>query len=240
VALFARAAIPGKSKTRLIPLLGAAGAAAFQAALTADAVRKLNSLGRRAARFLFVSGSLRAAPRPAGWKRAPQHGRTLGDRLERAFKRLLRAHPAAVILGTDSPELPPRVIRKGIEELRASDAVLGPCPDGGYYLIGLRRFEPRMLRDVRWGTRFAFHDTLARLLAHRFICSILEPCPDVDRPQDFRRLSSGLSPRLAPASRRFVRKWFGEKKTAATGTRAQSSRRPPLRRRRRRPRPGRA
>jgi hypothetical protein len=233
MGLFARSPTPGKSKTRLIPLLGAAGAARFQAALAADAARKVNRLAGSAARYYFLAGNAANLPPLRGWKLLRQRGRDLGERLERAFARLLRAHPAAAIIGTDSPELPSRLLRRTLSELRACDAVLGPSPDGGYYLIGLRRLEARLLHGVRWGTRFAFRDTLEHLLDRGFVCSILETFPDVDRPDDFRRLAKTLHPRRAPASWRFVKEWRGELQSPATRARAKSSRRRGLPRRRR-------
>jgi hypothetical protein len=115
-----------------------------------------------------------------------------------------------VVIGTDSPLLPPRVLREALRELRVCDAVLGPCPDGGYYLVGLRRLTRGLLRGVRWGRASAFRDTLRNLLAVGYSCSILEPCSDVDVPRDVRWLegqlaSSKASRRLAPSSWRFLK-----------------------------------
>lgn len=140
----------------------------------------------------------------------PQRGHDLGQRLERAFRHLLRRHVAAVVIGTDSPLLPVRILRTALGELRLCDAVLGPCPDGGYYLIGLRRLDTGLFRGIRWGTRFAFRDTLRNLFQRDFCCSVLEPVADVDRPRDIRRLARELAQcraarRLAPATWRILK-----------------------------------
>jgi rSAM/selenodomain-associated transferase 1 len=208
VAIFARAAVPGKVKTRLIPMLGGAGAAGLQAAFLQDALRKVQRTAGRATRYLFLHGRgpLR---RPAGFALLRQRGTNLGERLGHAFARLLRKHPSAIILGTDSPLLTPRVLRAALRELRVCDAVLGPCPDGGYYLVGLRRYDRGLFRQIRWGTRFAFADTLRNLLRRDYSCSILESCPDVDLPRDVAGLSWYLdrhaaARRLAPATWRFL------------------------------------
>ncbi len=143
-----------------------------------------------------------------------QRGADPLERLENVFRRLLSGHAGVVVIGTDSPTLPPRLLREAIRELRVSDAVLGPCPDGGYYLIGLRR--PRhgalggIFRGVRWGSAFAFRDTLRNFLRRNFSCSVLEAWADVDRAQDVRRLRSelarsGAARRLAPATWRFLK-----------------------------------
>lgn len=215
VAIFARAISPGAVKTRLIPLLGAPGAAEFHSALISDAVRKVNRVAKQASRYFFLAGR-KFPPSLAGFRRQRQRGKDLGVRLELAFQLLFRRHTAAVIIGTDSPELPPKVLVRALRELRSCDAVLGPCPDGGYYLIGMRRQESRRLsgvfRDVRWGSSFAFRDTLESFLRRGFICSILDHCPDVDRPEDFRRLRrsmerSGAARLAAPAVWRFMKQF---------------------------------
>ncbi len=211
IAIFARAPTPGKTKTRLIPLLGPRGAAKLQRALIADAVRKLKDLHSRVDSYMFLAG--RRVPRGlklAGLFRAQQRGRDLGERLERAFRQLLKDHGSAVIIGTDSPGLSRTTLLQALRELTVCDAVLGPCPDGGYYLVGLRRVERGMLRGVRWGTASAFRDTLRNFLSRGLSCSVLELLGDVDRPQDLRRLNAEVIAqprlrRLAPATWRFLR-----------------------------------
>jgi hypothetical protein len=125
-----------------------------------------------------------------------QRGRDLGERLEHAFRLLLGRHSAAVVIGADSPTLAPLVLKAALRELRVCAAVLGPCPDGGFYLIALRRAEakqiPGLFRGVRWGSAFAFRDMLGNLLQRALACSILESYADVDRPEDFRRLAREL------------------------------------------------
>jgi hypothetical protein len=138
----------------------------------------------------------------------------LGERVANAFRRLLRLHPSCVVIGTDSPLFPARLLRQALRELRACESVLGPCPDGGYYLIALRRrADPGMLRGifrrVRWSTAFAFRDTLRNLIRLGLCCSVLEECADVDLPRDFQRLKKNFSRsraarRLAPATWKFL------------------------------------
>lgn len=212
MATFARAVHPGKTKTRLIPALGPQGAAELHQALVSDALRKVAGLAGKAGCYVFTAGG--ALPErmvPRAFERRRQRGRDLAERLSRAFTQLLRAHSRAVIIGTDSPTLAPAVLRLALEELRTVDAVLGPCPDGGYYLIGLRRAVPGLFTGLRLGTEFAFGDTLASLLAHGLSCSVLEPCPDIDRPEDLAALkiwlaSNPAARRLAPHTWRFLAK----------------------------------
>jgi uncharacterized protein len=211
VVAFARAPIAGCAKTRLIPRLGPSGAADFQAALISDTLRKLRSLRRAAVPYLFFAGQRSSSfPLDKTCTVRRQRGADLGERLAHAFRLLLRRHTAVVIIGTDSPLLPARVLRQAIQEIRSCEAVLGPCPDGGYYLIGLRQFRSEILTGVRWGTAYAFRDTLRRLLHHNLCCSILPPVADVDRPRDLLQLQGALrenvtARRLAPATWQFLR-----------------------------------
>jgi rSAM/selenodomain-associated transferase 1 len=212
VAVFARAAIPGKTKTRLMPALGPDGAARFHRALVADALHKVAGLKANVARYVFTSGGgLPEEAVPAAFECRRQQGRDLAQRLGRAFAGLLRRHSRVVVIGTDSPELTPAMLRLALEELRATDSVLGPCPDGGYYLIGLRRNCRGLFSGLRLETEFAFTDTLSSLLEHGLSCSVLEPCADVDRPKDLFALKKSLirnpaARRLAPQSWRFLSK----------------------------------
>ena len=211
LAVFARAPVPGRVKTRLIPLLGAKPAADFHAALLADLLWKIDRVSRSFSSYLFATGG--TVPRNLMQPHLTlvrQSGADLGARLENAFRRLLRRHSGAVILGADVPLLSPRILRQALRELRVCDAVMGPSPDGGYYLIGLRRLAPRLFRGIRWGTRFAYHDTRARLEHAGYVCSILESLPDVDRPGDLRGLKRLLATdraarRLAPAAWQFLK-----------------------------------
>ena len=159
IAIFARAPVPGQAKTRLVPLLGRQGAAEFQGALTSDAIRKVSRLvssGHNVTPYIFLAGRGRFAQGSAGPPALPgipcpaslrsvanftileQRGPGLGARLERAFRQMRRRHAAAIVIGTDSPLVPVTVLRFALSELRICEAVLGPCPDGGYYLVGLR------------------------------------------------------------------------------------------------------
>ena len=232
IAIFARAPSPGRAKTRLIPLLGSHGSAEFQAALVSDCIRKVNALGGRASRYVFFAGTRSPAPAAliSRLTLVRQRGADLGGRLAHAFQKLLRRHAVAVVIGTDSPTLAPGVLRTARRELRVCDAVLGPSPDGGFYLVGLRRAAAEKIRevfrDVRWGSRSAFRDTLENLRRCGFACAILEPCADVDRPADFRRLVRELARsrslrRRAPAVWRFVKERSGAAEDSPAGRRTR-------------------
>lgn len=192
--------------------MGPDGAAELHRALVSDALRKVSRLRGDPVRYLYAAGgSLPAEMVPDGFVCRRQQGSGLGQRLARAFAGLLRQHSRVVIIGTDSPALSLSILRVALEELRTTDAVLGPCPDGGYYLIGLRQTQRGLFDRVRLGTESAFRDTLESLVGHGFSCSVLESCPDVDRPQDLIALKKSLTKtpltrRLLPQTCRFISK----------------------------------
>lgn len=212
MAVFARAIVSGKTKTRLIPALGPERAAEFHRALVSDALSKIAKLKGNTARYVFTAGGhLPTEIVPRAFESRRQQGSDLAQRLGRAFTQLLRQHPRVVVIGTDSPLLHPSMLRLALAELRTTDAVLGACPDGGYYLVGLRRTRRGLFNRLRLGTEFAFRDTLGSLLGHGFSCSVLDPCPDVDVPDDLAALKKFLiknpaACRLAPQTWRFLSK----------------------------------
>jgi uncharacterized protein len=214
LVVFARTPSPGKVKTRLIPMLGPRGAAEFHAALLSDTLRKVNDLARKVTPYFYLAGGkYPASSSLLDYRRRRQSGADLGARLDRAFRDILPRHGKAVVIGTDSPGLPGRILSKAMRELSRFDAVLGPCPDGGFYLIGLRRIADGIFDGVRWGSGAAFEDMRANLEAHGFACTVLDPIADIDRPEDVQRLEKELEDsraarKLAPSTWQFLKGFF--------------------------------
>jgi len=198
VIVFAKAPQPGSVKTRLIPLLGAEGAAALHARL----VERALATARRAALDRL---ELHCAPDASdpffgfcahhyGAVLTPQAEGDLGARMLAAFEAVLAAHARALLIGTDCPALTARHLRQADEALReGNDAVLVPCEDGGYALIGLTRCDARLFDGIAWGGSQVMAETRARLAALGWRWHELETLWDVDRPEDYTRLTgSGL------------------------------------------------
>jgi hypothetical protein len=198
VIVFARAPAPGTVKTRLIATLGAEGAAALHARL----VKRTLAMARAAALGAIELHGTPAMDDPffrfcAGHYSATlvaQAGADLGARMLAAFESALGRHPRVLLIGADCPALTARHLRQADRALRdGADAVLAPCEDGGYALIGLRRLDPRLFEDVAWGGEAVMAQTRARLTALAWRWRELETLWDVDRPEDYQRLlDSGL------------------------------------------------
>jgi uncharacterized protein len=180
VLVFARDSRPGRVKTRLIPLLGADGAARLHARLVARALATA-----RAARLGPV----------VLWGSRRQRGADLGARMHDAFRRSLRRAARVVLIGADCPVLGARDLRRAARWLAGgADAVFAPAEDGGYALIALRRVSPALFEGVRWGGPRVMAQTRERVAALGWRARELPPVWDVDRPEDVARLRTWRRP----------------------------------------------
>ncbi|MFH1267055.1 MAG: TIGR04283 family arsenosugar biosynthesis glycosyltransferase [Planctomycetota bacterium] len=188
--VFTRYPEPHKSKTRLIPALGAVGAAVLGREMTRHALRRASELADErpvSIEVRFEGGDEALAERcfgPATCYRA-QRGGDLGARMNDAFDSAFRAAAGrAVIVGTDCPGVTAPVVREAFDRLEHHDLVLGPATDGGYYLIGLRGPAPRLFRGISWGGETVLEETLRAAVEMELSTSLLAPLDDVDRPED--------------------------------------------------------
>src|SRR5437899_13040386 len=95
---------------------------------------------------------------------APQGDGDLGKRMERAVQEAFEGGaPAAIVIGADCPELGAGHLAAALRVLERKDVVLGPAADGGYYLIGMRRFLPEAFRGIEWSSERVLDQTLAAL-----------------------------------------------------------------------------
>jgi len=192
IVVLARAPIPGRAKSRLVPRLGLWGAARLQARLIERTLRTA-----RAARIGRIE--LHGAPRARGafFLRCArrfdaalyaQRGRDLGERMQRALACALRSARAAVLIGTDCPVISARDLRRAARALQGgADAVLAPAEDGGYGLIGMRRADPRAFRDIAWGSDAVYAATRTRMDALGWRVRAQRSVWDLDRPEDLTR-----------------------------------------------------
>ena len=193
VIVFARAPVAGAVKTRLIPRLGAEGAARLQRRLIRTAVRTAQSFGAIELHATRRHAWLRTLGVPV----RVQCGADLGDRMFRA----LRRRPGAVLIGSDVPELRARDLERAARLLPGTDVVLAPAEDGGYALIAARRIDARVFEGVRWGSADVLAQTLLNISKSGLRYRLLRTVWDVDRPHDVDRIrwlrSSSAPPRRA-------------------------------------------
>lgn len=191
VAILARAPIPGQAKTRLIPALGADGAARLQRwmlqrtvamALVADVGPvSLWCAGDPAHRDFAVCRAFGKVDLH------PQAGGDLGTRMLAAVESA--STPAGtLVIGTDCPALSAAHLRESARGLDDNDAVAIPAEDGGYVLIGMKQPAPELFAGIDWGSERVMSQTRQRLAAMGWRWSEPDLLWDVDLPRDLERL----------------------------------------------------
>lgn len=199
IIIFSRYPRAGRVKTRLIPHLGAEGAASLHAHLTEQTLTRAReaAAGRAALLSLWYTGASAAKMKDWLGSSLPlilQQGKDLGERMASAFRASwAKGVQRAVLIGSDCISLTPELIIQALAKLAQHDLVLGPASDGGYYLIGLRRglapgTQDALFRNIDWGTGAVYRQTLARAAAAKLTISILQELHDIDRPEDLTHL----------------------------------------------------
>jgi hypothetical protein len=116
-----------------------------------------------------------------------QMGKDLGERMENAFKEAFsEGFTEVLVIGTDIPDLTPSLIDKAFKALENSDAVIGPCFDGGYYLIGFtdKNFLSDIFKDIKWSTKEVFWETMEVFSKSGYRVQVLPKLRDIDRLED--------------------------------------------------------
>lgn len=182
LGIFVRDPVPGAVKTRLAPPLSPEEACALYEAFLRDLFRRVQAL-RSVRVTVFRAGEApdRLAPLvPGGWAVEPQRGADLGQRLAHATDRLLAGGARAVVIGSDSPDVPVQTIRRAFQRIKHKDVAVGPASDGGYYLVGLRAPAPGLFEGVPWGTPGVLEGTLANIERLGLSLAVLPVWYDVD------------------------------------------------------------
>ncbi len=136
-----------------------------------------------------------------------QSGADLGSRIESILQRGLESAPAVIAIGADAPLLTGRHLADAMEQLESGHAVLGPCCDGGFYLLGLRGCPAGVLAGIPWSCERTCDTTEARLSCYGMEVARIRSSFDIDTPADVHRLQRELAelpPEIAPRTRRLL------------------------------------
>ena len=192
--VFAKAPRPGHAKTRLIPALGAEGAAALQARLIKHTLNTVRQAGFRAIELHGAPADddfLRFCAERYGADLVTQSDGDLGARMCAALTAALQHSRAVLLVGSDCPALTAQHLREAMHALESDcEAAFAPTEDGGYALIGLTRCDPRLFEAIAWGTSNVMSETRVRLRALEWRWSELDLLWDVDTPADYERLAA--------------------------------------------------
>ncbi|MBK6998112.1 MAG: TIGR04282 family arsenosugar biosynthesis glycosyltransferase [Lewinellaceae bacterium] len=179
----------GKVKTRLAQTLGDEEALRIYQIL----LKKTRSaaLACEAERYLFYSDFVDEQDdwAPAFFQKKIQHRGDLGARMESAFQQTFESGAKKVIIiGSDCPELSGETLQQAFDLLDTADFVLGPVPDGGYYLLGMKALESSVFHNIEWSTETVRAKTIEKILAVGKSYALLPILSDVDTEEDWRGL----------------------------------------------------
>jgi hypothetical protein len=194
VVIVAKEPLPAQVKTRLCPHLSASRAAELYTLFIQDMVDEMSRLRESASDpSSCVSVAIAYTPEeseaafeailPVPVPLFPQQGADLGQRLLHVFEKLCgKGYDQVHIINSDSPDMPRSLISESTKLLESpqTDLVLGPCADGGYYLIGLKEPVPELFREIPWSTDRVLEMTLERARTTGLSCALLEPWYDID------------------------------------------------------------
>ncbi len=202
--LFTRYPEPGTTKTRLIPVLGPEGAAAFQERMSRHVLECACRLSAERGVSLEIRHEGGSVDRMRAWLGSqhayrPQGPGSLGHRMAQSFAQAFgTGAERSVIIGSDIPGITVADLAQAFDALHRHDLVFGPTSDGGYYAIGVtadcfRRGSPYLDEHIPWGT--------AKVLAHStdtarrqgLSWALLSVRDDVDRPEDLPAAMKTLS-----------------------------------------------
>ena len=188
---------PGYTKTRLSPPLSAEEAAELYRCFLRDKLAQMAQVEgvQRAVAFLPPEAREYFAALAPGFALIRQKGRDLAERLRNVFANAFaQGYRQVLAIDGDSPTLPVAYLRQGFRRLDdpAVDVVLGPCEDGGYYAIGMKRLHPTLF-DVTMSTPHVLRDTLAQAERAGLRVALLPTWYDVDTPADLERLRAELA-----------------------------------------------
>jgi rSAM/selenodomain-associated transferase 1 len=200
IIIMCKAPVAGTVKTRLVPFLSPEQAAGLSGSFAQDAVMKLYYPNSYIAKFVAFAPSdgkaalKRILPTNLSW--IEQQGNDLGERMQNALVSVFKnqVYSPLVVIGTDSPTMPPEYIYQAFTALseNIADVVLGEAADGGFYLIGVNAPDSRIFANVQWSSPRTFEQTANNIKNLNLRLYVLPIWYDVDTPEDLRRLREDI------------------------------------------------
>ena len=190
LVIVAKQPVPGRVKTRLFPKLSPEAAADLYRCFLQDRIQEVisfNGVDRAIAYTPEDAKETFASLTSDGFELFAQQGKHLGERLNNIFmEKLSQGYEVVSIVDSDSPDLPKTLINESFELLlsRQADIVLGPCYDGGYYLVGMRKPHPELFRNIPWSTENVLSVTLERARRMGLNVKLLSIWNDLDTFED--------------------------------------------------------
>lgn len=187
IVVMAKAPRAGLAKSRLIPVLGADGAAQLAERMLHHTLAEAVSAGIgpvELCRTPFVDPVWDALTLPADVTISDQGEGDLGDRMARVSERVIADGESLILIGTDCPHIDAARLRRIADDLQQADAVMNASADGGYVALGLNRHDARIFADIDWGTDSVAYRTLWRMSGLGWKVHLLPMLRDIDEPED--------------------------------------------------------
>ncbi len=196
---------PGHVKTRLAATIGDQAAAGIYREFLGHLSRVFAGVADRRVLSFSPSSARSAFEKLAGdaWELRPQSTGNLGQRLRHHFQRAQATGVTrCLVIGSDSPNLPPAYVERAWQLLDSSPVVLGPADDGGYYLIGFAHCLPDVFTNIDWGSNQVWQQTTRQLELQDLRFATLPTWYDVDDEDSLERLLAQLAESSKPAEQR--------------------------------------
>ena len=192
ILIFTRNPQLGKCKTRLAKTIGDENALTIYKLLLAHTEKVVQQLPHEKAIYYSVKIRENDLWDDNNYQKHLQHGDDLGIRMENAFKNSFDAgYENVLIVGSDLYDLKPQHIENAFEKLKTNDVVIGPAEDGGYYLLGMKKIQPHIFHNKKWGTESVRKDTLedlSNVKVHQ-----IEMLNDIDLYEDLKKYDQLLN-----------------------------------------------
>ncbi len=188
IIIFAKAPQAGFAKTRLIPVLGADGAAELARQMLFITLNEALAAGIGRVELCVTpeinQPAWQGLQLPVGIEISDQGEGDLGARLASATERALANAQPVLLIGTDCVEMSAALLREAAQTLREQDAIIHCTADGGYALLGIKQFSPFLFNDMPWSTDAVASTTIARIGQLGWSLRVGQMLHDVDEPQD--------------------------------------------------------
>jgi len=192
--LFAKAALPGQVKTRLIVALGAQGACDLYEKMMRLQIERFQHFPQ--CDFVLHITPDKNSPYSNCLKQdyhleiEQQQGNDLGERMYFSISETLKKYRKVVLFGADCPFIDEQVMQQAINSLESQPLVFVPAVDGGYMLIGARQIDPSIFENISWSTEKVMQQTRQKIKQLGWSYAELKPLADIDRPEDLSLLKN--------------------------------------------------
>jgi len=184
VLLFMKTPVPGKVKSRLAKDIGDEKAASLYSGILKHCISECVNSGFETLLYANEDPSnfLKEASLELNFK--IQRGKSIGEKMSVAFEEESDGENAIILVGSDIPGINSRLLESAVEGLSTHDIVLGPAMDGGYYLIGMKKYYPEVFENIKWSSSSVLGSTIDRINNQGLTYILLEELRDIDTIED--------------------------------------------------------